>query len=549
MALYKIITAEPTVADTAFSSLTGSATNTIVTSVVCTDAATPVVQLLIQKSGGSALPLAKSTLVAGIPKELLTTSFALQSGDILYTKSTTTNSDFIISYAEDTVVSAGGVSGVTITTDTGAGAKAIDTAGSADFTLIGATGVGITNSGATITATAVPGEIDHDSLSNFLAAEHVDWAGSSAGTIHASNYIENVSTTLSAGTVDATTYGITSDGGANDIVLPEATTSVAGLLGAAKWDEIVANTAKAANVSTNLSATANGTSLTVESSDGSNVALPAATNTAWGIMSDDHVVALEANTAKTSFSNLTGEVTSSGAATTIAGNIVDEANLKVSNAPTNGYFLSAQSGNSGGLTWAASGGGVSVSTQAVNRLVACSASSDVLDGEANLTFNGSTLSVVGAVTATGSISGNGSSLKVGKLDTQAGAASAAGEYGLNAEIYTDHSTTVVTGSFYALDSAAWVASNATTLTTASKGMIGMATSTGSGTGVVIRGICYVLNDPGGAIGDVVYLSTAVGRLTTTPVSGTTGFVSRVMGYKIGTNLVFLNPSQDWIVLS
>ena len=59
----------------------------------------------------------------------------------------------------------------------------------------------------------------------------------------------------------------------------------------------------------------------------------------------------------TTNANLTGEVTSSGNASTIAGNIVDEANLKVSNAPTNGYMLTAQSGNTGGLTWAASGGG------------------------------------------------------------------------------------------------------------------------------------------------------------------------------------------------
>ena len=52
--------------------------------------------------------------------------------------------------------------------------------------------------------------------------------------------------------------------------------------------------------------------------------------------------------------NHSGEVTSSGdGATTIADNVVDEANLKVSNSPTNGYFLSAQSGNTGGLTWAA----------------------------------------------------------------------------------------------------------------------------------------------------------------------------------------------------
>ena len=36
---------------------------------------------------------------------------------------------------------------------------------------------------------------------------------------------------------------------------------------------------------------------------------------------------------------------------------VDEAKLKISNAPTNGYFLSAQSGNTGGLTWAEAGGG------------------------------------------------------------------------------------------------------------------------------------------------------------------------------------------------
>ena len=33
-------------------------------------------------------------------------------------------------------------------------------------------------------------------------------------------------------------------------------------------------------------------------------------------------------------------------------NVVSEDKLKVSNTPTNGYFLSAQSGNSGGLTWA-----------------------------------------------------------------------------------------------------------------------------------------------------------------------------------------------------
>jgi UDP-3-O-[3-hydroxymyristoyl] glucosamine N-acyltransferase len=52
--------------------------------------------------------------------------------------------------------------------------------------------------------------------------------------------------------------------------------------------------------------------------------------------------------------NHSGEVTSTAdGATVIAGNVVDEANLKVSNAPSNGQYLQAQSGNTGGLTWAA----------------------------------------------------------------------------------------------------------------------------------------------------------------------------------------------------
>lgn len=56
-------------------------------------------------------------------------------------------------------------------------------------------------------------------------------------------------------------------------------------------------------------------------------------------------------------SSLTGIVTSDDS--------INEAKLQVSNAPVNGYFLSAQSGNTGGLTWAEAGGGGKV-LQVVN---------------------------------------------------------------------------------------------------------------------------------------------------------------------------------------
>ena len=85
----------------------------------------------------------------------------------------------------------------------------------------------------------------------------------------------------------------------------------------------------------------------------------------------------------------TGEVTGA-TALTIADNIVDEANLKVSNAPSNGYFLSAQSGNTGGMTWAEVDALPSQSGNAGKFLTtdATNASWAVLDTDANTTTKG-----------------------------------------------------------------------------------------------------------------------------------------------------------------
>ena len=76
-----------------------------------------------------------------------------------------------------------------------------------------------------------------------------------------------------------------------------------------------------------------------------------AANTAKTGITTSQANAITANTAKVTNATHSGEVTGA-TALTIADNVVDEANLKVSNTPTNGYFLSAQSGNTGGMTWA-----------------------------------------------------------------------------------------------------------------------------------------------------------------------------------------------------
>ena len=71
----------------------------------------------------------------------------------------------------------------------------------------------------------VKAQIDHDALTNFLAAEHVDWAGASAGTIHSTNIPTlNQNTTGSAATLTnardfrtslSSTSAVSFDGSAN----------------------------------------------------------------------------------------------------------------------------------------------------------------------------------------------------------------------------------------------------------------------------------------------------------------------------------------------
>ena len=78
--------------------------------------------------------------------------------------------------------------------------------------------------------------------------------------------------------------------------------------------------------------------------------------------------------------------------------------------------------------------------------------------------------------------------------------------------------------------------------------MGVTKSTSTDDGLVTRGVVYVRVDPGGSVGDICYLGTADGRLTTTAPSAD-GNVVRVMGHKLGTNLVYFNPSTNWVELT
>jgi len=145
----------------------------------------------------------------------------------------------------------------------------------------------------------------------------------------------NVSTTLSQGTLTATTYGITSDGGADDIVLIEADTNNAGLLGSDKWDEIVANTLKNTNVSTTLAAgTITGTTYGITSDGGADdIILPQATITEAGLLAAADQVKLN-NTSGTNTGDQTSIVGITGTKAQFDTELSDGNFMYIGDAPT-----------------------------------------------------------------------------------------------------------------------------------------------------------------------------------------------------------------------
>ena len=94
----------------------------------------------------------------------------------------------------------------------------------------------------------------------------------------------NVSTNLSEGATTTTSVDVNSSDGTN-ATLAQASSLRAGVLSSAKFDEIEANTLKQTNVSTNISIDQTGAnSIVVESSDGTNGTITAATASVAGVM-------------------------------------------------------------------------------------------------------------------------------------------------------------------------------------------------------------------------------------------------------------------------
>jgi hypothetical protein len=157
------------------------------------------------------------------------------------------------------------------------------------------------------------------------------WDEIVANTKKVSDVNHNVTTNLSEGTATNTTVDVNSSDGTN-ATLASASTTRAGLLSKAKFDEIVANTLKTSNVTTNLSTTLSATAVSIDSSDGTNASIGAATTTNAGIMTkaiyDEHVN----NTKKAS--NVTTDLSTTLSATAVKINSSDGTDASICAATT-----------------------------------------------------------------------------------------------------------------------------------------------------------------------------------------------------------------------
>nr|BAR36754.1 hypothetical protein [uncultured Mediterranean phage uvMED] len=131
-------------------------------------------------------------------------------------------------------------------------------------------------------------------ITEVIGGNNIDVSGGASGAAT----VNLDSSTISAIQANTAKTGITSSQ-ASAITANTAKTGITGSQASA----ITANTAKTSNITTNLSVTQNGTSLTVNSSDGTNASLPVADTNNWGVLSDELFDEIQANTAKDGISS------------------------------------------------------------------------------------------------------------------------------------------------------------------------------------------------------------------------------------------------------
>ena len=237
-------------------------------------------------------------------------------------------------------------------------------------------------------------------------------------------------------------------------------------------------------------------------------------------------------------------ITPHGTGNVIIGNFEFDADQDLTG--KNDYVLTYDS--AGGLISleAASGGGVDTSGTPADDQIAVFTDADTVEGSSGLTYDGSTFATdADAELKSVSIGNQGSSVL-----------NSAGKFDFGSRVTYDFApsaSTSVRGDVYMFKGTTWSQSDASSSSSNYKGLLGVATGTTAGAGIVLQGVVRVQDNTGfssATAGDELYLDTTAGHVTATKPNGSGQFV-RIVGYVIdATNkIIYFDPSKDWLELA
>ena len=108
----------------------------------------------------------------------------------------------------------------------------------------------------------------------------------------------------------------------------------------------------------------------------------------------------------------------------------------------------------------------------------------------------------------------------------------------------------VAGKLYYLNGTAWAEIAASAAATGADQMVGIAMGTSSGDGILLRGFFDPTTQLSSfSAGKAIYMSETAASMTTTAPT-TAGAIIRIMGYCTDTaNVIYFNPSNNWIELA
>ena len=203
---------------------------------------------------------------------------------------------------------------------------------------------------------------------------------------------------------------------------------------------------------------------------------------------------------------------------------------------------------SASIASAGGGGAVATYTNGTNNRVITSTGTDGINGEANLTFDGTTLTVRGEQEFQPAAEIRGIHYDVDS-NWESTTYVSSGEY-----ITVGTAISRTQHALYVLGSSGWVQADADALST-STGLLGVAVDGSSGNDFLVKGVINVTGTVYGApaIGDTVYVHTIAGAYTVTAPSAT-GDVVRAVGHIVDSFVsgrttywkIFFNPSPDFI---